>query len=155
VSNSQEQRLQAAADRVELGELLHRYCWAIDKWEWQLLDQVFTEDAEVDYSSVGKYVAGDTVLRGRKAIVNWLRESIKPFPDILHFVSNQIVTLQGDEAQVTTYMQVLHLPMGGIYHSVAIRTADGWRIHRFRLEERTFDEAAERLQRYMKSVAGH
>jgi ferric-dicitrate binding protein FerR (iron transport regulator) len=45
--------------------------------------------------------------------------------------------------------------MGGIYHSVAIRTADGWRIHRFRLEERTFDEAAERLQRYMKSVAGH
>ena len=76
MSNSQEQRLQAAADRVELGELLHRYCWAIDKWEWQLLDQVFTEDAEVDYSSVGKYVAGDTVLRGRKAIVNWLRESI-------------------------------------------------------------------------------
>jgi hypothetical protein len=155
VSNSQDQRLHAAADRVELCELLHRYCWAIDKWEWQLLDQVFTEDAEVDYSSVGKYVAGDTVLCGRKAIVNWLRESIKPFPDILHFVSNQMVTLQGDEAQVTTYMQVLHLPMGGIYHSIAVRTADGWRIRRFRLEERTFDEAAERLQRYMKSVAGH
>ena len=140
MSNQQQQRLQAAADRVELGELLHRYAWAIDKWEWSLLDQVFTEDAEVDFSSVGQYVAGESVLRGRKAIVTCLRDSIKPFPD---------------EAQVTTYMQVLHLPMGGIYHSVAVRTADGWRIRRFRLEERTFDEAAERLQRYMKSVAGH
>ena len=119
MSNQQQQRLQAAADRVELGELLHRYAWAIDKWEWSLLDQVFTEDAEVDFSSVGQYVAGESVLRGRKAIVTWLRDSIKPFPDVLHFLSNQIVTLEGDEARITTYMQVLHLPMGGIYHSVA------------------------------------
>jgi hypothetical protein len=155
VSNQQQQRLEAAADRVELGELLHRYAWAIDKWEWSLLDQVFTEDVEVDFSSVGQYVAGESVLRGRKAIVTWLRDSIKPFPDVLHFLSNQIVTLEGDEARITTYMQVLHLPMGGIYHSVALRTADGWRIRRFRLEERTFDEAAARLQRHMKSVADH
>ena len=154
VSNQQQQRFQATADRVELEELLHRYAWAIDKWEWSLLDQVFTEDAEVDFSSVGQYVAGESVLRGRKAIVTWLRDSIKPFPDVLHFLSNQIVTLEGDEARITTYMQVLHLPMGGIYHSVAVRTADGWRIRRFRLEERTFDEAAARLQRHMKSVAG-
>jgi hypothetical protein len=154
VSNHEEKRLQAAADRVELGELLHRYAWAIDKWEWELLDQVFTEDAEVDFSSVGKYVAGDSVLRGRNAIVTWLRDSIKPFPDVLHFLSNQMVILDGDEARITTYMQVLHLPMGGIYHSLAVRTSAGWRIRRFRLEERTFDEAAERLQRYMQSVAG-
>lgn len=152
MSNQQAERLQAAADRIELGELLHRYAWAIDKWEWQLLDEVFTEDAEVDFSSVGRYVAGDSVLRGRDAIVTWLRDSIRPFPDVLHFLSNQIVMLDGDEARITTYMQVLHLPMGGIYHSLAVRTAAGWRIRRFRLEERTFDEAAERLQRYMKSV---
>ena len=152
MSNQQAERLQAAADRIELGELLHRYAWAIDKWEWQLLDEVFTEDAEVDFSSVGRYVAGDSVLRGRDAIVTWLRDSIRPFPDVLHFLSNQIVMLDGDEARITTYMQVLHLPMGGIYHSVAVRTGAGWRIRRFRLEERTFDEAAERLQRYMKSV---
>ena len=154
MSDQEEKRLQAAADRIELGELLHRYAWAIDKWEWQLLDQVFTEDAEVDFSSVGKYVAGDSVLRGRKAIVTWLRDSIKPFPDVLHFLSNQMVILEGDEARITTYMQVLHLPMGGIYHSVAVRTADGWRIRRFRLEERTFDDAAQRLQHHMKSVEG-
>ena len=152
MSNQQAERLQAAADRIELGELLHRYAWAIDKWEWQLLDEVFTEDAEVDFSSVGRYVAGDSVLRGRDAIVTWLRDSIRPFPDVLHFLSNQIVMLDGDEARITTYMQVLHLPMCGIYHSLAVRTAAGWRIRRFRLEERTFDEAAERLQRYMKYV---
>jgi hypothetical protein len=138
VANQREKRLEAAADRLELAELMHRYAWAIDKWEWELLDDVFTEDAEVDFSSVGQYVSGDTILRGRQAIVTWLRNSIQPFPDVLHFLSNQIVALDGDEARITTYMQVLHLPMGGIYHSVAIRTAAGWRIRRFRLEERTF-----------------
>ena len=103
---------------------------------------------------MGQYVPGESVLHGRKAIVTWLRHSIQPFPDVLHFLSNQIVKLDGDQADVTTYMQFLHLPMGGIYHSAAIRTSEGWRSRRFRLEERSFDEAAERLQRHIDSVDG-
>jgi hypothetical protein len=154
MSTERERRLDAAADRIELTELMHHYAWAIDKWEWQRLDEVFTEDAEVDFSSVGQYTAGDSVLRGRQSIVTWLQTSIKPFPDVLHFMTNQIVTLKGDTAHVTTYMQVLHMPMGGIYHWDAVRTTAGWRIRRFRLEERTFEEAAERLQRHMKAVSG-
>ena len=39
-------RLEAAADRLELVELLHRYAWAIDSGDWDLLAQVFTDDAE-------------------------------------------------------------------------------------------------------------
>jgi hypothetical protein len=149
-----ERRLRAAADRLEIAELMHRYAWAIDHWEWALLDEVFADDAEADFATVRQYVGGDGIARGRTAIVAWLRSSLAKFPDVLHFMSNQLVALAGDEARITTYMHVMHMPMGGIYDCSAVRTPRGWRIRRFRLEERSFDEAAERLRRHMASFAG-
>jgi len=146
-------RLAAAADRLELAELLHRYAWAIDSGDWALLAQVFTEDAEADFSSVGQYVEGESTTRGRDAIVAWLRAALAPFPDVLHFMSNQLVEVQGDRARTLTYMHVLHMSMGGIYHGEAVRTRDGWRLRRLHLEERSFDEAAERLRGHMQAAA--
>jgi hypothetical protein len=148
----EERRVLALADRLEIAELMHRYAWAIDHWEWPLLDEVFAEDAEGDFSSVKQYVGGDGIARGRAAIVAWLASSLAKFPDVLHFLSNQLIWLAGDEARVTTYMHVMHMPMGGIYDCRAVRTPRGWRIHRFRLEERSFRAAAERLERHMASV---
>jgi len=146
-------RLAAAADRLELAELLHRYAWAIDSGDWALLAQVFTEDAEADFSSVGQYVEGESTTRGRDAIVAWLRAALAPFPDVLHFMSNQLVEIDGDRARTLTYMHVLHMSMGGIYHGEAVRTRDGWRLRRLRLEERSFEEAAERLRGHMQAAA--
>jgi hypothetical protein len=150
--SKKKKRMKAAADRLELVELMHRYAWAIDKWDWPMLGDLFTEEAEADYSSVGQYVEGDGIARGRGAIVEWLRSSLEPFPDVLHFMSNHIVDLNGDYARITTYMHVLHMPMGGIYHCDAVRTDDGWKLAGFRLEERSFDAAAARLQQHMQAV---
>ena len=147
-------RLEAVADRLEIEELLNRYAWAIDSGDWDLLSRVFTEDAEADFSSVGEYVDADARTAGRDAIVAWLRHALAPFPDVLHFLSNQQVELRGDSARTLTYMHVLHLPMGGIYHGEAVRTPEGWRLRRLRLEERSFEEAAERLRAHMQAVAG-
>ena len=152
MSSDQQKRLERVADRFELTELMHRYAWGVDKWDWAMLEEVFAEDVEGDFSSVAKYVNGDGIVRGRKAMVDWLRTSLTKFPDVLHFMSNQLVTFKGDEAYITTYMHVLHLPMGGIYHCTAVRTDGTWRIRRFRLEERTFNEAAERLERHIKAA---
>ncbi len=145
-------RLEAAADRLELVELLHRYAWAIDSGDWDLLAQVFTEDAEADFSSVGEYVDADARARGRDSIVAWLRGALEPFPDVLHFLSNALVDVEGDTARTRTYMHVLHMPMGGIYHGEAVRTPSGWRLRRLRLEERSFEEAAERLRSHMQGA---
>jgi SnoaL-like domain len=153
MTDERELRLLATADRIEIGELMHRYAWAIDHWEWSLLDDVFAEDAEGDFSSVKQYVGGDGIARGRAAIVAWLKGSLAKFPGVLHFMTNQLVSVAGDEAHITTYMHVMHLPMGGIYHCAAARTPRGWRIRRFCLEERSFREAAERLERHMASFA--
>jgi hypothetical protein len=149
-----QDRLEAAVDRLEIAELMYRYAWAVDKWEWAMLDEVFADDAVADFSSVAQFTSGDGIARGRATVVSWLRTSLEKFPDVLHFMSNPLVTFHGsNEAKVTTYMHVLHLPMGGIYHCGARRTAQGWRISHLRLEERRFEEAADRLENHMKVAA--
>jgi hypothetical protein len=43
----------ALADRVAMDDLLTRYATAIDSRDWDLLDTVFTDDAQLDYRSAG------------------------------------------------------------------------------------------------------
>jgi hypothetical protein len=42
------------------------------------------------------------------------------------------------------YMHNTNSSIGGVYHTEAKRTKDGWRLHRLRLEERFID--ADRVQ---------
>ena len=144
--------LREMADRVALAELMHRYALAIDSADFEALRAVFDADATVDFGSVGHYVEGASGVAGIDAILGWLRAALAPFPDVLHFMSNHVIDLDGDLARVRTYMHVMHMSMGGVYDAQAVRTPAGWRIRRFRLDERRFDEAAERLRAHMSRV---
>lgn len=145
-------RLAEAADRMEITELLHRYAHAVDNGEFDLFGEVFTEDATVDFGSVDQYVEGASVVTGLPAIRAWFEKALEPFPGVLHFMTNHRIELDGDEARTETLMQVLHMSMGGVYRGHAVRTPAGWRFDRFRLEERSFDEAAGRLIAHMTAV---
>lgn len=145
-------RLAEAADRMEITELLHRYAYAVDNGEFELFDEVFTQDATVDFGSVDEYVEGASVVTGLPAIRAWFAKALEPFPGVLHFMTNHRISLDGDEARTETLMQVLHMSMGGVYRGHAVRTPAGWRFDRFQLEERSFDEAAGRLIAHMTAV---
>lgn len=149
---SADRRLAEAADRMEIIELLHRYAAAIDGGQLDLLADVFTPDATLDFGSVEQYVEGETVVKGFGPIRAWFEKALAPFPDVLHFMTNHRIELDGDEATTETLMQVLHLSMGGIYRGHAVRTKAGWRFDRFCLEERSFEEAAGRLTAHMRAV---
>src|SRR4026208_653076 len=129
------QRWQDAADRVELAELMHRYALAIDTARFDDLREVFTADASVDFGSVDQYVEGATGLSGIEAIGGWFRTVLAPFPDVLHFMSNHVIDLDGDRARVRTCMHVMHMAMGGVYDAQAMRTSAGWRVRNLRLQE--------------------
>jgi len=143
--SDEQRRFALAADRAEIIELLHRYALMVDLAEWKLMPEVFTEDVEIDFGSVDQYVEKESITRGLEAVAEWFRAALEPFPDVLHFMTNHMVEIDGDEARTTTYMHVLNMSMGGIYRGRAVRTPDGWRFAWFSLEERTFDEAAGRL----------
>ena len=132
--------LQEISDRLEIEGVLIRYTRAIDSGEWDLLDTVFTPDAEIDYTESGGIA--DTY----PAVKPWLAEVLPAFfPKRMHSLAQIAVTFDGAEALATAYF---HNPMpmddgaggtkvvefGGLYHHTLVRTADGWRSRKLHEE---------------------
>ena len=131
--------LDQISDRLEIEALLIRYTRAIDTGEWHRLDDVFTADAEIDYTATGGIAASYDEVKP------WLAEMLPLFPRRMHTLGQIDSQVNGDEATVAAYFNnpmVLTQPdgaellveFGGIYHHELIRTADGWRSRRL-LEE--------------------
>ena len=52
-------------DQLAITALLNRYARAVDGKDWDLYRSVFTDDAYIDYSSVGAIAAADVNGDGR------------------------------------------------------------------------------------------
>ena len=48
-----DEELRELVDRRAIDDLLLRYSTALDTRQWDLLDQVFTADAQIDYATSG------------------------------------------------------------------------------------------------------
>ena len=129
--------LQEISDRMEITDLLARYSAAIDGRRWHDLDDVFTEDAVIDYSEMGG-------IRGTLAEQKEFLASVMPgFAGFQHLTATSTFDIEGDVARVRTIcfnpmvvtdeQQVLFC--GLWYRDVLVRTPDGWRI-RERHEDR-------------------
>ena len=139
--------LQEVSDRLEIEMLLTRYCTAIDAKNFDLLDEVFTEDAVIDYSSSAPGVRGN-----RAEMKKWLSEVLAGFAMTQHLVANKAIEINGDTATGRT---MLYNPMGwlnekgdlevffvgGYYNDRFVRTALGWRIAQ-RVEEQSWATGA-------------
>lgn len=127
--------------RLEIEDVLTRYTRAIDTGAWDLLDDVFTADAEIDYTESGG-IAG-----GFAEVKPWLAENLPVFPQRLHQLGQVSVELSpgaagaADEARVAAYFfnpmllptgdgEPLVVEFGGIYHHTMVRTPAGWRSRR-------------------------
>jgi hypothetical protein len=125
--------LQALSDRQQIGELLYRYARGVDTRDWALWRTVFTDDAELDYTSAPGGIAGD-----REAIAQWLETVLAAFPMTQHIITNIECELDGDTA---TAHAIFYNPMlfpgakepafcGGRYLHELVRTRGGWRSRR-------------------------
>ena len=45
--------IQEISDRLEIQDLLARYCDALDRKDWDIFDRIFTPDAVIDYTAMG------------------------------------------------------------------------------------------------------
>lgn len=134
--------LQEISDRLEIQDLMVRYCHAVDTRQWDLLDEVFTPDAHVDYSAMGGS-AGDLA-----TTKTFLAQVMPNFPAFQHLVTNSSITVEGDTATGRT---ICHNPMlvpgadgaptlmlcGLWYLDTFVRVDGAWRIAR-RVEEKSY-----------------
>ncbi|NUR85331.1 MAG: nuclear transport factor 2 family protein [Nonomuraea sp.] len=126
---------QEIADRLEIADLLARYSRAIDSGEWHLLDEVFTQDAVIDYRSAGGIRAA------RDEVKSWLAEVLPHWPGRLHLIGAARIDFDGDVARVSAPFTDTLAPTrdmadesakgflhgGGWYHHRLRRTPGGWR----------------------------
>ena len=123
---------QEISDRIEIQDLLTRYCYAIDQRDWDAYRSVYTEDAVIDDVSAGP---GNSV----DEMVAFLSGALERVVMIQHAISTTLIELDGDTAKART---ICHCPVvldrgqgrtemffqGLWYHDEFVRTPDGWRI---------------------------
>jgi hypothetical protein len=126
--------LAAVTDRFAIDELLNRFARAIDTKQFDLLDEVFTPDAAIDYTRAGGITA--VFQPDFKA---WVTATMAAFTVCQHLMVNRDVLLDGDTARVHSYLyNPLGAPaadgtmqmyfVGAHYTDDLVRTPDGWRI---------------------------
>jgi hypothetical protein len=120
------------SDRIEIADLITSYTRAIDTGEWDLLDSVFTPDAQIDYTSAGGIKGGFPEVKA------WLAEVLPTFARWQHTIGQLAVALDGDVATVTAYFTNPMVTADddgteklttyfGYYHHRLVRTREGWR----------------------------
>ncbi|TDD17141.1 nuclear transport factor 2 family protein [Nonomuraea diastatica] len=130
---------QEIADHLEITGLLARYSHALDSGQWHLLDEVFTPDAVIDYTSAGG-------IRGtRDEVTAWLAGVLAHWPGRLHLIGAPSIDVRDGEARVSAPFTDTLAPTkdlvaagsqaaaggflhgGGWYHHRMRRTPGGWR----------------------------
>jgi len=135
--------LQEISDRLEIQQLMVDYASAIDRRQFDELDNVFTQDAYIDYRPMGG-------IDGRfPEVKEWLRQVLPTFPMYSHMIGNFAIKVDGDKAssRILCFNPMLadipggerHVMFYGLwYNDKFVRTAQGWRFCE-RVEEKCFD----------------
>jgi len=127
--------LQQLSDRAEIQDLLTRYCHAIDDHDWDGLAQLFTDDAQIDYSQFGGPHCD------KKGLIEFLSGFVPTLIGAQHTISTMLIEIDGDTANMRTAAQVMLIMPGadganqigtsGLWYlDTAVRTPHGWRIKR-------------------------
>jgi hypothetical protein len=124
--------LQEISDRLEIQDVLARYSNAIDTMQWDQLDALFTEDADIDYTSMGG-IRG--TLGEQKAFLE------QNLPTIFqrgfqHLAATTLFEIDGDTARTRTICfnpmvikDEQHVLFCGMWYQDTLVRLDGrWRI---------------------------
>lgn len=125
--------LRELSDRQEITDLITAYTRAVDTGAYADLYEVFTADAELDYTPTGGPLGPPT------EVIPWIERGLAGFTRVQHVVGQVAIAFTGpDEATATAYFtnpMVATAPdgteslweVGGYYHHRLVRTAAGWR----------------------------
>lgn len=128
--------LEQLLDRTAITDVVNRYATGLDRRDWPLLRSIFTDEIDMEYSSVG-------IKPGRYSADRWVRSSevlFAGFGPTQHTLTNHVIELNGDTAHCVMYMRAEHFieedapsenrwTIGGYYTVDLILVQQTWRIH--------------------------
>lgn len=125
-----------SADQAAIRELLLSYPRALDARDWNAYADAFAPD--------GTFEIMGQVRTGREDIAAGPARDLTRFDRTQHLVTNQEIAVDGDTATARQYVLAIHVPdgaapdqhadIGGCYDCDCVRTDEGWKFARVRLE---------------------
>jgi hypothetical protein len=119
----------AADDKDAIRDVLHRYCFTMDR-------QLFAELGEL-FAADGEWISPYARATGPAAIAALMARNVPLTPGRMHFTMNSVISLDGDRAEAeSNYLVVLQSGGGlvpsvcGIYVDVLARKPGGWHFRR-------------------------
>lgn len=121
-------------DRLQIQELLHRYCHYLDRGRWEEFAALFTPDCRLDLSQVLGLYEGQAGVRQFGDMI----ASTKLF--MRHMISNVVIDGDGTRAAVRAYVTAVTGPAGtkpqqatGLYEDEFVKRDGRWLLHSRRL----------------------
>lgn len=96
--------MSAADDRFSIIATLDRYAEALDTRDWDLLGQVFTKNAIIDW--------GEWKQTGLAEVTTSIRSYLDGCGPSQHLLGNYRIELNGDQATSRHYCRVMHMGKG-------------------------------------------
>ena len=88
-------------DRADIIDVTHSYCWALDRNQWDELDDVFLSDATA--------VLGTRSAESRDEIKQICSSALTKLDDSQHIVATHQVRVDGDTATCRCYLHAQHI----------------------------------------------
>jgi hypothetical protein len=134
-----ERRIRRLEDRTHISEQVIKYAVGVDRRDWEMFADCFTEPVHADFSASGVPAADF----GRDELVTLVRLPLSGFTATQHISPNHVIEFDEndpDTAVCHSYMYAQHYLEGseggdfflfrGSYTNHMRRTPDGWRIER-------------------------
>jgi SnoaL-like domain len=134
-----ESRVRQLEDRVLISECVIKYALGVDRADWKMFVECFTDPVYIDHSENGLPAAD----YARDHFVGIVRDALSSFVGTQHLSPNHVIEFDpndSDRAICHSSMYAQHyredadggrvLVLHGSYTNYMARTSDGWRIAR-------------------------
>jgi pantothenate kinase len=131
-----EKKIQTLLDRMEIIDTETRYAKGVDTRDRDLYRSCFTDEMDLDMSGMG---TGEPMKISGDAWADQAISLVSGFQSTQHIITNHVITIDGDRATCTAYVQAQHYnpqnmwTVGGYYTNTLVRTAEGWKISKLKL----------------------
>ena len=95
-----DERLHRLEAIVEIKELTAKYCWHVSRKEGDAIVDLFTQDGILDGST-----AGMGVISGRRALLDFYKQSVTDGEESLPFIHNHVIKVSGEDATGTCALE--------------------------------------------------
>ena len=137
---------EAALAHAEISNLLSRYYQALDQGDLETLGRaVIAEDATWVLVQLceGERIVDEST--GRDTILAWFRQMFGAGVSmtegtVRHYLNTHVIEVEGDTARSTSHLLAVETAgmtnvASGFVRAEHVRTAEGWRIRRYEVEE--------------------